>query len=166
MLPHILLYNPCSKPITAKPPKKNSVLFQHTPKSQYTLCSQTFIRCIILIKKGGKLAEEKSIVTVAIGKCIRFQRDFKKMSREKLAEQSTLSSNYIGQNERGESSPSYDEILLKFAFGLGLDPLVLFRQINNEILPIVEEEVKKNRSENLYSPFYLRAFRKRKIVPT
>lgn len=68
------------------------------------------------------------------------------MTREKLAEQSTLSTGYIGQVERGERTPSL-EAIYKIAVGLDMDAMVLLEEITEESLPPIEEFVKKNRPE-------------------
>ena len=61
-----------------------------------------------------------------LGDRIRELRKARKMSQEKLAELSGLHTTYVGGVERAERNTSVDSIE-KFAEGLGVDPMELFR---------------------------------------
>lgn len=89
---------------------------------------------------------EKDFVAANVGQRIKNRREAKGETQAKLAELSYISTTYLGEVERGEKSPTLKSIF-KIAVGLGIDPMILFKEIKSDIYLTIEKEVKENRLE-------------------
>ncbi len=69
------------------------------------------------------MAEE---ISKQIGRCIRIHRNNQRLTQEFLAEQAELTTNYLGQIERGEKNPTIHMLKkITVALGMPLSDLVL-----------------------------------------
>lgn len=87
------------------------------------------------------MEEKNDFVAENIGIQIKRIRKIKSMTQEKLAEYSDCSINFIGEVERGETSPSF-HYFIKICVGLQVDPNTLFKSINDQVYEKIEKEVK------------------------
>ena len=78
----------------------------------------------------------------ALGRRINELRKEKKLTQGELAEQSDLTTNYIGKIERGEAQPTL-EALLSIAEALKANPSTLFAHLDQS--PTKDEAKKKIR---------------------
>lgn len=91
--------------------------------------------------------EDKKIVRKQIGEFIKTYRKNHDMTREEFAEACLLSSNFIGEVERGEKCPSIHSFF-KLAAGLEIEPVSLFKEFSDQVFPVIEENIKANCSKN------------------
>ncbi|MDA2924507.1 helix-turn-helix domain-containing protein [Acidobacteria bacterium AH-259-L09] len=78
-----------------------------------------------------------------IGQRIREARNERKLSQERLAEMSNLSSTYIGRLERGEKQPSM-ETLIVLAESLKVSPLDLLIDLETKLgKRLIRSRIKK-----------------------
>ena len=90
-------------------------------------------------------------ITQEVGARIRYYRNEKKISQEKLSEMSDLHPSYIGQLERGEKTPSI-ETLYKITQGLSMSLTDYF--LDFEVISTEPEETYAMKSYRLieYQP--------------
>lgn len=83
---------------------------------------------IVLFRKRqnvGELVNNFSDFRDRISNMVRTKRKSRRLTQEKLAEQTNLTTGFIGQIERGESMPSLEN-LLALVTALDMDPRALF----------------------------------------
>ncbi len=80
-----------------------------------------------------------------LGKRVRELREERKMTQAKLAEQADLSTNYIGEIERGEAQATLDS-LFAIMDALEINPSLLFTPLDR---PQDKEEILKRTKELL-----------------
>ncbi len=80
-----------------------------------------------------------------LGKRVRELREERKMTQAKLAEQADLSTNYIGEIERGEAQATLDS-LFAIMDALEINPSLLFTPLDR---PQDKEEILKRTRELL-----------------